>query len=69
MQVIEVRKRALGKEYPDTLSSMKNFAFTLNSQDRKEEAFLLLQECFQLRKQVLSEQHPRTMLSVRKVKG
>jgi hypothetical protein len=32
--VIEIRKRALGLEYLDTLTSMANLVFTLNSQSR-----------------------------------
>jgi len=35
MQVMETRKRVLGEEHPDTLTSMNNLAFTIQKQGRK----------------------------------
>ncbi|KAH0544448.1 hypothetical protein GP486_008515 [Trichoglossum hirsutum] len=61
VQVMKTRKRVLGEEHPDTLTSMANLAFTFRSQDRNEEAILLLEKCVQLRKQVLGPQHPYTI--------
>ena len=49
MQVMETRKRVLGQEHPDTLSSMANLAFTTKDQSRKEEAIEVMVECVQLR--------------------
>ncbi|OCK93590.1 uncharacterized protein K441DRAFT_565439, partial [Cenococcum geophilum 1.58] len=46
MQIIETSKRVLGEGHPDTLTSMKNLAFTLKSQGRNNEALNLLKECF-----------------------
>jgi len=38
VQVVEKRKRVLGQEHPDTLTSMNNLAWTLKSQGRDDEA-------------------------------
>ncbi|KAF2186328.1 hypothetical protein K469DRAFT_664253 [Zopfia rhizophila CBS 207.26] len=65
VQVIDKRKRVLGAEHPDTLTSMPNLAFTLKSQRRNEEAILLMRKCFQLRKQILGPQHPYTETSLK----
>jgi hypothetical protein len=64
VQVLRTSKRVLTDEHPDTLASMHNLAFTLQSQARHEEAFALIERCFQLRRQVLGEQHPDTQLSL-----
>jgi hypothetical protein len=54
----------LGDKHPDTLSSIANLAFTLQSQARHDEAFALMERCSQLREQVLGEQHPDTQSSL-----
>jgi hypothetical protein len=54
----------LGDEYPDTLTSMHNLAFTLQSQTRCEEALALMEKCFQSRQQVPGEQHHDTQSSL-----
>ncbi|KAF2793317.1 hypothetical protein K505DRAFT_244611 [Melanomma pulvis-pyrius CBS 109.77] len=64
MQVLEIRKRVLGEEHPNTLLSMYNLAFTLKSRGHSEEAILLLTKCVSLRKQILSPQHPDTTASL-----
>jgi hypothetical protein len=38
VQVMETRKRVLGAEHPDTLTSMGNLAFTCKSQGRDLDA-------------------------------
>ena len=62
---METRKRVLGAEHLDTLTSINNLTFTLKSQSRIKEAVSLLEKCFQLWKQVLSPQHPRTKISLK----
>jgi hypothetical protein len=64
MQVMEIMKRVLSDEHPDTLTSMHNLAFMLQSQACDEEALALMERCFQLREQVLGKQHPDTQLSL-----
>ena len=50
----------LSNEYPDTLTSMHNLAYTLLSQSCYIVAIPLIEMCFQLRRKVLGEQHPNT---------
>ncbi len=64
MQVMEIRKRVLGKEHPSTLTSTANLAFTLKSQIRYEEAISLMENCFELQKRILGSQHPDTESSL-----
>ena len=66
---MQMRNRVLGDEHPDTLLSMGNLAFTLQSQARHEEALALMKRCFQLREQILGEQHPVTLSSLNKLRN
>lgn len=43
---------------------MANLAFTLKSQIRYKEAFTLMENCFELRKQILGSKHPDTESSL-----
>ena len=61
---MQMRKRVLGDEHPDTLISIHNLAFTLHSQARREEALALMETCFQSLQQVLGKQHPDTQSSL-----
>ncbi|KAG9235723.1 Tetratricopeptide repeat-domain-containing protein [Amylocarpus encephaloides] len=58
--VMETRKRVLGQEHPDTLTSMNNLAFSWKQLGRSEEAIKLLEECVILGSQVLGLNHPNT---------
>ncbi|KAF6829736.1 Kinesin light chain 1 [Colletotrichum musicola] len=60
---METRKRVLGEEHPDTLTSMANLAFTWQSQNRWNDAILLMQDCVHHRKQYLGLNHPDTISS------
>jgi hypothetical protein len=62
---METSKTKLGADHPDTLSSMANQAYTLQSQARHREAFALMERCSQLREQVLGGQHPDTQSSLK----
>ena len=64
MQVMETRKRALGDEHPDTLTSMNNLAFTYVAMDGKDEAIRLMKITVRLRKNFLGRDHPYTKSSV-----
>jgi hypothetical protein len=66
---MQTMKRVLGDEHPDTLTSMHNVASTLQSQARCEEALQLIETCFQLRQQVLGEQHYKTQSSLGTLNG
>jgi len=56
--VLETRKRVLGIEHPDTLTSMNNLALTWKDQGRDEEAFDMMKSVVQLRRKVLGADHP-----------
>ncbi|KAL8735363.1 MAG: hypothetical protein Q9166_000908 [cf. Caloplaca sp. 2 TL-2023] len=61
--VIKIRKRVLGEEHPDTLSSMNNLAFTWKSQGLNAKAINLMGECVHLRTRILGADHPDTLSS------
>ncbi|KAJ9134829.1 hypothetical protein NKR19_g8522 [Coniochaeta hoffmannii] len=63
MQVMEARKRVLGEEHPDTLTSMHNLAFTWHVQGRISEGLRLMEQCVQLQQRMLGQDHPHTMSS------
>ncbi|KAF1975419.1 putative kinesin [Bimuria novae-zelandiae CBS 107.79] len=58
VQVMETRKKKLGADHPDTLTSMANLAFTWKAQARSAEAIALMRQCVQQRQQVLKAGHP-----------
>ena len=60
MQVMETRKRVLGEEHPNTLTSMNNLAFTWKDRDRCAGALALMMECAQILQRVLGPVHPHT---------
>ena len=61
---METRKRVLGQEHPDTLTSMNNLAFTWKGQGHAKEALLLMEECVRLRERRLGIDHPFTQSSL-----
>ncbi|KAK3359479.1 hypothetical protein B0T25DRAFT_533084 [Lasiosphaeria hispida] len=63
IQVVETRKKVLGGEHPDTLTSMNNLAFTQKSQGNFEDALALMRDCLHLRQQILGPDHPHTISS------
>ena len=60
---METRKRVLGEEHPDTLTSMDNLALTWKEQGRGAEAIKLMEKCVQLRTLVIGADHPYTLSS------
>jgi hypothetical protein len=61
VQVIETSKTKLSEDYPDTLTSMANLAFTWKSLAYDTEAITLLRTCLTKQKQILSLSHPTTL--------
>ena len=57
---MEIRKKVLGPEHPDTLGSMYNLACTWKHQGRDIEAIKLMEECVHLRIRILGANHPDT---------
>ncbi|KAF8535304.1 hypothetical protein BDD12DRAFT_689930, partial [Trichophaea hybrida] len=64
VQVMETRKRVLGLEHPDTLTTMINLAYTRKSQGRVDEAIELMDKAATLRSRILGEDHPGTKKSM-----
>jgi hypothetical protein len=61
---LEKRKRFLGKDHPDTLTSMNDLAMTYRSQGNMTEAAELLKELLEKRKRILGKEHPDTLASM-----
>jgi serine/threonine protein kinase/tetratricopeptide (TPR) repeat protein len=61
---IEIRRRVLGPEHPDTLSSMNNLASVLDHQGRYAEAEKLYRETIDVKRRVLGPEHPDTLTSM-----
>jgi citrate lyase synthetase len=64
VQVMETRKRVLGDEHPDTLTSMGNLASTYSNQGRWREAEELQVQVMETTKRVLGDVHPDTLTSM-----
>jgi hypothetical protein len=63
VEVLEVRKRALGLEHPDNLMSMINLASTYSRQGKSNEAEALQMEVLEGWKRIQGPQHPNTLTS------
>jgi hypothetical protein len=63
-QVLEVSRRILGEEHPDTLISMNNLAGTLRAQGDLAGARTLLEQDLEVRRRILGEEHPDTLISM-----
>jgi tetratricopeptide (TPR) repeat protein len=64
VQVVETRKRVLGTEHPDTLTSIANLASTYRNQGRWKEAEELFVQVVETRKRVLGTEHPHALISI-----
>ncbi len=60
---METRKRVLGQEHPDTLTSMNNLAFTWKGQGQDKEALRLMEQCVALQSRIRGTSHPSTLSS------
>jgi hypothetical protein len=61
---METRKRVLGAEHPDTLTSMANLASTYRNQGRWSEAEELQTTELEICSRVLGQEHPDTLISM-----
>ena len=64
LQVVGMRKRVLGAEHPDTLTSMANLASTYRDQGRWKEAEELQAKELKICSRVLGAKHPSTLTSM-----
>jgi non-specific serine/threonine protein kinase/serine/threonine-protein kinase len=63
-EALEIRKRVLGGDHPDTLDSMQNLAELFRNQGRFEEAESLFQEALETGRRVLGDDNPHTLNSM-----
>jgi len=61
---LEIRRRVLGPDNPDTLASMNDLAETIRWQGRFPEAEKLYREAWEGRQRVLGPDHPATIVSM-----
>ena len=57
-------QKLLGKEHPDTLTSMNNLASVLDNQGKYEEAEEMYRQVLKLQEKVLGKEHPDTLTSM-----
>ncbi|KAL6714664.1 hypothetical protein ACLMJK_008089 [Lecanora helva] len=63
-QVVETRKRTLGEEHPDTLSSIHNLAIRYSEAGERQKALQIMEQVVETRKRTLGEEHPNTLGSI-----
>ena len=61
---LETRRRTLGEQHPDTLTSINNTGFLLQAQGRLAEAEPYWREALEKHRRVLGEEHPHTLGSI-----
>jgi len=61
---LEIRRRVLGEEQPETLMSMNNLAITFRARGRLDEAEAMHRQCLEIRRRVLGEEHRDTLASM-----
>ena len=64
VQVLDMRKKLLGAEHPDTLTSMAGLAGIYSSQGKWNEAEQLGVQVLEMRKKLLGAEHPDTLISM-----
>ena len=64
IQVVDMRKKLLGAEHPDTLISMENLASTYWDQGRWNEAEKHVVQVINMRKKLLGAEHLHTIISM-----
>jgi hypothetical protein len=62
-EVVEAKERVLGKENPDTLTSMNDFASVLRDQGKYPEAEQMYREVMEVKERVLGKEQPSTLTS------
>ena len=66
---METRKRVLGEEHLDTLTSMNNLAYTYKLMDRDDQAIKLINIVVNLRTKRIRANHPYILSSVDSLKA
>ena len=63
-QAVDIRRRVLGPEEPDTLRSMTDLARTLDHEGHYAEAEALIRQTLEIERRVLGPEHPDTVWSI-----
>jgi tetratricopeptide (TPR) repeat protein len=63
-EALEKRRRELGDEHPDTLTSLGNLSMLLQRQGKLDQAEVLCREVLATRRRVLGDEHPYTLNSM-----
>jgi tetratricopeptide (TPR) repeat protein len=63
-EALAIRRELLGKEHPNTLSSMNNLAYVLSDQGKYEQAEEIHRQVLRLREIVLGKEHLSTLTSM-----
>ncbi|KAJ5703166.1 hypothetical protein N7488_010714 [Penicillium malachiteum] len=63
-RALEGYKKVLGREHPDTLTSVSNLGSVLDSQGKYEEAEVMYQRDLEGCEKVLGREHPDTVTSL-----
>jgi len=63
-QSVDIRRRVLGAESPDTLRSMSDLSRTLDHEGHYAEAETLIRQTLEIERRVLGPQHPDTVWSI-----
>ena len=63
-QALEIQRRVLGPEHPDTLYSMNNLAIVYYYQGKYAQAEALDSQTLEIRRRVLGPEHPDTLNSM-----
>ncbi|HTW31420.1 MAG TPA: serine/threonine-protein kinase [Candidatus Sulfotelmatobacter sp.] len=68
-RAVEIRRRVLGPNHPDTLDSMRNLAGTLDDEAKFAEAEKMLRETLDTELRVLGPKDPKTLFSMDDLAG
>ncbi|KAF3002783.1 hypothetical protein E8E15_001031, partial [Penicillium rubens] len=63
-RALEAREKVLGREHPDTLTSVSNLGLVLSSQGKYDEAEAMHRRALEGYEEVLGREHPNTLTSV-----
>jgi eukaryotic-like serine/threonine-protein kinase len=68
-RALEMRRRVLGEEHPDTLESIDTLGVLLSDQGERELAMRYYQEALEKRRRILGQDHAETLRSLNNIAG
>src|ERR1700727_2561557 len=66
-RALNKREEVLGKEHPETITSVSNLASVLQDQGKYQEAEVLYRQALEGREKMLGKEHPETLVSISKL--